>query len=404
MTSCGWAASVQSQAFTLEFPDRQARLAPGESARISAANAASLQVLTRSPRCVTGAAFRHGDFRLQTIAPVETPVVLNDSAVVLRWRFPEEVSDTGAVMVVRMPGDSVVIHAPILQRDPVARLTAFATDSALYIAGERVALVQQVTTRGTAGARTFAERVEELDGRVRLQLTEGGTFGTELTSRRIAAQLHLTGGRTINGHIEVMPIRPYAELSGLRAINTDTMLIIPEGMVSDTGEVVLDLVPGRASYRFSSATTRLDIRFEDDAASQATVSGTLVDPGQLRARFRPAEVFRRRVTGPLQYRVIEPEGRETPWTTLPVRVVRTPLVRAVQRDSTGAWRMEGIHLDYITGVAAQENGPQTLTECRLGSAATCLVVPPPANGALYVWVRGLPVTPLRVRVPVSPTP
>jgi hypothetical protein len=334
------------------------------------------------------------------LAPVEAPVVLNDSSVVLRWRFPEEVSDTGAVLVVRMPGDSAVIRAPILQRDPVVRLTAFATDSTLHLSGERTALVQRVSTQGPAGRRVFGARVEDPDGQIRFQITEGSPFRQELTGRRVQAQLHLSGGRTIEGYIEVLPTRPYTEVAGLRTINTDTMLILPEGMVSDTGEVVLDLVPGRPTYSFSSATTRLEIRFADDVASQAVVTGILADPGQLRARFRPAEVFRRRVSGPLQYRVVEPEGRETPWSPLSLRVVRTPSVRHVQQDSTGAWRLEGTHLDYITGIATSEAGLQTLEECRLGSAATCLTVPALVNGALYVWIRGLPVVPLRVRVPV----
>ncbi|MBW3572419.1 MAG: hypothetical protein KY467_15060 [Gemmatimonadetes bacterium] len=395
---------IQSEPFTLEFPDPQARVAPGDSARITAANSATLQIVTRSPRCVTGAAFRHGEFRLQAVDPVDKPVVLNDSVVVMRWRFPDEVSDSGAALVVRMPGDSVVIRAPILQRDPVVRLAAFATDSTLYVSGERAALVQQVTTRGPAGTRVFGERVEELDGRIRFQVTEGAPFGTELTTQRVPAQLHLAGGRTITGQIEVMPTRPYVELTGVRGVNTDTLLVLPEGMVSDSGEVILDLAPGRPSYRFSSATTRLEVRFEDDVASQAAVPGILVDPGQLRARFRPAEVFRRRVSGPLQYRVVEPEGRETPWTTLGMRVVRTPTVRRVQRDSTGAWQMQGANLDYVNGVAATPEGPQTLEECRLGSASTCLAVPAPVSGELYLWVRGLPVVPLRVRVPVQPDP
>lgn len=392
--------TLESEPFTIEVPDPETRLAPGEAAKISAGSATTVRIQSRSPRCVTRVAIQHGQFSRDTVGAQE--MFLEGADIITRWRFPEQSANPEAQLVIQQgEGEPLRIPVPILDRDPVVQLSVHATDDELSVVGERQALVQGVTH----AARSFGgPQDDETNGRRVLTLEAGQPYDPSLVGRSFPVEVHLAGGRRMRGTLTVLPVRPYVRVQDTRVARNEEVFALPPQALADRDAMELSLVPDRDSYAFSAATTKVQVRFADDPQTVKDVTNAQIIPRQIDLRIVPADLFGRRVAGPLQFRVTEGAGRETAWTDLSYLVVRTPAISAIRRDAgTGTWRMEGASLNVITGVAQAPDGPRTHQGCTQGSTSTCLIVPEPVEGTLYVWFQELAVSPTRVRVP-QPAP
>lgn len=388
--------TTESDAFTVEVPDPASAIADADTAFIVAGDSFAVHVTGAAPRCVRSVALRYGPHNANVVEALRPPRVIADSSVV-SFRLPGSLEGTDARAVIRLVGgDSVMRPVRVQRRLPeIISIRANAQDSLLHLVARRAGTIRSVRI----GSSVWANPDEvEPDSILEFHLVQGNTLPVRTGGGPATrAALALTGSREMrNVLVDVLPPRPYAQLQS-RSVGRDPHFTLPAGIASERAEVSAT-IEGARNYRFAqTGIPEVWVRSRDMPGDTARIpSPDYSVPGRIDVVFSARVLFPRGVNGPLEYRVAE-NGLTTPWSPLDTRVVSMPTVTAV-RQVAGAWRVEGQNLDRVqsaSGDPAAENFA-SVQACAGGDPKSCIEVPAPVAGALYMRMRGFPSAVVRL--------